>query len=727
MNIWVISLVVALATGLPSISFGEDTPPISILCPCKIENLDQTRDVATFSIVFNKEVSESGDFRLDLNLRESLLAPAYWELSRAPMARIPYSSGRQMLSVTLPRPRKSPIDEGFLDLTLVSGDRVLDRVVMNYDPIQYGDYSGSQSVDDPFTFESSVKLEYDSSGLSLQIDEVRNSLLKNTSETLTVKVVAADFETFYSKFSSDVTVAYDSEGVGSIAVSGPLNTSIDSHLAFAPGHTRLQLQLLRGDTLLVEYLLEAIGDGVMPSFDLNLANVDTLLDSDRDGISDFNENLVGTSESEITTFAPTLVEIAFTYGSAAFSQQGTELPGRIAHITAVANAVFSDSGVEVTFQNTGQYAVGDDTALDADQVTDGIADRSGIFANLDEALDRKPDLFIHLSTGDVLGIGGLAFLQGRHLDGVINHESIYSNGTNVAAVAIDNTATTLAHEIGHLMGLDHSRRQAMGSPNGTFPWSLGHAIDGDFATLMAYATEFGNATEFEFFSSPDLSCGDSSLPCGVARNDYLAGADSVLTLRTTMQQIAAISNGFQPHISLAGESTTILTVGARFSEPGFAAMDKEDGTLTSAVVLSGEVNTGTVGTYTVTYSVIDSDQNTATATRSVVVAPDLDGDGISDVSDKDRDGDGFIDAADIFPDDASEWYDSDADGVGDNADTDDDNDGFSDGYEVSKGADPLDKNSIPKSGLNILLIKAALDLKKANEESCVGPDCVNSE
>jgi hypothetical protein len=247
-----------LSTGLPSISFGEDAPPISIICPCKIENLDQTRDVATFSIIFNKEVSESGDFRLDLNLRESLLASKYWELSRVHMASIPYLSGRRLLSVTLPRIRKSPIDEGFLDLTLISGDKFLDRVVMNYDPIQYGDLSGSQSVDDPFTFESFVKLQYDSSELSLQIDEVRNSLLKNTSETLTVKVVASDNETSYEKFSSDVNITYDPEGVGSIAVSGVLDNAINSHLPFAPDHTRLKVHLYRGDTLLVEYLLEGL-------------------------------------------------------------------------------------------------------------------------------------------------------------------------------------------------------------------------------------------------------------------------------------------------------------------------------------------------------------------------------------------------------------------------------------------------------------------------------------
>ena len=47
--------------------------------------------------------------------------------------------------------------------------------------------------------------------------------------------------------------------------------------------------------------------------------------------------------------------------------------------------------------------------------------------------------------------------------------------------------------------------------------------------------------------------------------------------------------------------------------------------------------------------------------------------------------------------------------------SDTDGDGFSDEYEVSMGADPLDGDSFPRSGLNILLIKGALDIKKAKD------------
>ncbi len=68
---------------------------------------------------------------------------------------------------------------------------------------------------------------------------------------------------------------------------------------------------------------------------------------------------------------------------------------------------------------------------------------------------------------------------------------------------------------------------------------------------------------------------------------------------------------------------------------------------------------------------------------------DLDEDGQGDVCDDDRDGDGAPNAADAFPDDASETTDTDGDGTGNNADTDDDGDGLSDADEAIAGTDPL--------------------------------------
>ena len=702
----IIALLMLLLLGISSVSHAEIIPPISLICPCGIERVNTSKSEIKFSVVFNKGVSESGDFTLKLVFSDSILGPGYIG-SQIGVPSLPYSSNPTLMKIDLPSIRMDEYQNQYLYLQLSSGDdETIDRTALNNVPILFGDRYGSQKISDPFTFGSLVDFQYDAEAFSLKIGEVKNYLLKSSSEQLIINIIASNGSSYYTKFSSTLDIAYNSLGVGEVDIFGDFNYLIDGHLGQDPAHTNIIIQLKRGDTPLVEYLLDVLGDGVIPSFGPNLNNIDALLDTDGDGISDFNEMLIGTSVSEVSDIGSTPIEVAFTYGTSASDQYGAELAARLAHIVRVSNSAFENSGVSLTIKNVGSYNLGDDTTLDADLILEKLKNREDIFSNIDNVLERKPDFFIHLSTNAVLDIGGLAPVLSSFNDGLVQYLSIYNEHQNRAAVSIDNSSTTLAHEIGHLMGLTHSRRQADGYPIGTFSWSLGHAVDNDFATIMAYETEFGSASGLEFFSSPRLTCGDSSLPCGVNRNDYLAGADSVLTLKTTMFQTAAISNGFPPSISLAGEKTVNLGIDVAFSEPGFEAIDKEDGILTPSVSVSGVVDTETAGTYTVTYSVADSDQNSIEVIRRVIVAPD---------SVTDGDGDGVEDSSDAFPLDPSETLDTDNDGIGNNSDTDDDNDGYSDAEEVSQGTDPLDANSAPMGGLSLTLIKAFLDKQKAEQ------------
>ena len=77
---------------------------------------------------------------------------------------------------------------------------------------------------------------------------------------------------------------------------------------------------------------------------------------------------------------------------------------------------------------------------------------------------------------------------------------------------------------------------------------------------------------------------------------------------------------------------------------------------------------------------------------------DIDGDGECDTVDADDDGDGFSDDVDVFPMDATEWYDTDGDGVGNTLDTDDDNDGYPDVYD-DLPLDPTDWSDLDKDGI----------------------------
>jgi hypothetical protein len=75
-----------------------------------------------------------------------------------------------------------------------------------------------------------------------------------------------------------------------------------------------------------------------------------------------------------------------------------------------------------------------------------------------------------------------------------------------------------------------------------------------------------------------------------------------------------------PVIALSGTNPMSLTAGTSFVDPGYTATDNRDGNITNLVVVSGSVNTSAVGTYTLTYSVTDSNGLSATPIiRTVVV------------------------------------------------------------------------------------------------------------
>jgi hypothetical protein len=66
-----------------------------------------------------------------------------------------------------------------------------------------------------------------------------------------------------------------------------------------------------------------------------------------------------------------------------------------------------------------------------------------------------------------------------------------------------------------------------------------------------------------------------------------------------------------PVITLLGENPLTLEVGTPYSEPGYTAIDTADGDLTAEVVVTGEVDHSTLGSYTLHYNVTDLAGNPA--------------------------------------------------------------------------------------------------------------------
>lgn len=102
---------------------------------------------------------------------------------------------------------------------------------------------------------------------------------------------------------------------------------------------------------------------------------------------------------------------------------------------------------------------------------------------------------------------------------------------------------------------------------------------------------------------------------------------------TQSAQATGIQNDGSIVMTLGGSADTYVKRGEGYVDGGCYAYDRADGMITDKVTASGEVDTTTLGDYTVTYTVKDSAGMVATATRTVHVVDDVDGgwddDGIS--------------------------------------------------------------------------------------------------
>jgi endoglucanase Acf2 len=92
-----------------------------------------------------------------------------------------------------------------------------------------------------------------------------------------------------------------------------------------------------------------------------------------------------------------------------------------------------------------------------------------------------------------------------------------------------------------------------------------------------------------------------------------AAGNSASATRTVV-----VTDGTPPDIAVTGPLTVNHEQGTPYSDQGATATDAVDGSI--AVVMTGSVDTAVVGTYVLTYTATDAAGNSASATRTVIVA-----------------------------------------------------------------------------------------------------------
>lgn len=187
------------------------------------------------------------------------------------------------------------------------------------------------------------------------------------------------------------------------------------------------------------------------------------------------------------------------------------------------NAAYADSQIDVQLRLVGVR-----------EMEQAGADMSAVLGNL-----RLNNAAIALR--DQLGAD---FVSQLHQTGAcgVGYVAVDKNWTwNVTAPGCG--PIVMAHELGHNMGLNHSRKQ--GNQSGArFRYGVGYGVDNVFVDIMAYAGVF-NTTRVSRFSNPNLTC--RGLPCGIAAGQENE-AYGALAIHNVRDEIA----GFRPTAGSSG-------------------------------------------------------------------------------------------------------------------------------------------------------------------------------
>ena len=162
--------------------------------------------------------------------------------------------------------------------------------------------------------------------------------------------------------------------------------------------------------------------------------------------------LVMAARAEASEPTPVSVDVLFLYTPGVTTRYGSAVDTRLQHLINVSNQIFaaSEAGVRLRHVYSQEVAYGD--ASSSGEALDAVTQNQGVFSNV-EALraSHGADLVVLLRPYANDGTCGMAWIGGYRANGDFS----YSRRYGYSHVCPDCSDTTLAHELGHNMGLMH--------------------------------------------------------------------------------------------------------------------------------------------------------------------------------------------------------------------------------------------------------------------------------
>lgn len=208
---------------------------------------------------------------------------------------------------------------------------------------------------------------------------------------------------------------------------------------------------------------------------------------------------------------------------------------RIEHLFNVTNDVYDNSGVKAELNLIHSAQVDHPTKNGGVQTLRDLTNGVNGFENVSSLKEEyNADMVLFYRPYDSSQGGcGVAWVGGNQKEGDMSLYKDYMYAVSAGTTCSDHIT---GHELGHNLGLKHSRVQD--GEGGTFDHALGYGVNGNFTTMMGYTSVFGVnywSGRIYKFSSPDLTCNGE--PCGIDK-ELPSGADAVHALNHTIPQVA---------------------------------------------------------------------------------------------------------------------------------------------------------------------------------------------
>lgn len=246
-----------------------------------------------------------------------------------------------------------------------------------------------------------------------------------------------------------------------------------------------------------------------------------------------------------TPAAPIDVLLAYTPGELTRLGSTSAVQTRLTYLVAVANKAYADSKVNYRIRLAGTMAVSypdtgaNSAVLDAMTNTSPSGPLAALRARRASLGADLVSLVRPYTQSGQGGFCGLAYLIGESQSPFTIQSAPYGYSTiGDGEDPSTNTycvETTLAHELGHNMGLAHDKANA--PTPGAFSYAYGWRrtlASGSFATIMAYVT--GDQQRVAYFANPDITL------CNGNRCGDPTTANQTLVLNQTMPIVANFEN-----------------------------------------------------------------------------------------------------------------------------------------------------------------------------------------